>query len=107
MHDAELVEHADGTEIQPDRNGTPEELSHLIRRSRGRQIPVEMRVAEQRVTYGPANAPRLEPGGFEPFRDSPNGPWGVYHWQLPPGRCGADPVVSFVLIPEPRFRSVL
>jgi len=80
MHDAAVVQYADGPEVQSHRDGTPEELSHLIRRSSGRQIPVEMRVPEQCVTYGPANAPRLETGGFEPFGDCPNGAGSVYHW---------------------------
>src|SRR5262249_32876870 len=93
-----VVQHAYRTEVQADGNRSAEELSYLLRRGRGREIPIEMWVAEQRVSHGSANAPGLEPGCFEPFCKGPNGDRRIYHCPMPPRRCRADSPVSFVSV---------
>jgi hypothetical protein len=97
MHNATVVQHADRSEVDADRNRTPEQLSHLIRRGRGREVPIQVRVAEERVPNGAPDAPGLEPGCFEPFRDKPNGLRRIYHCRKPRRRSGVDLPVSFVV----------
>src|SRR4051812_48350264 len=71
MHHPTIVEHANGAELDPhrDRTTVTEELTYLLGRGRCREIPVEMRVPQQRVTNGPAHTPGLEALGLEPAGD--------------------------------------
>ena len=73
------IEHADGAEFDPDRDRppVPEHLSDLRRGRRRRQIPVEVRVAEQGVPDRSAHAPRLESGALEGVGDLENGGRGL------------------------------
>ena len=96
VHLARAVEHANGPEVDSDGDRPPvaEHLSHLRRRRRRRQIPVEMRVPEQSIPNRSAHAPRLEPGALEGVGDFENRWRGLkLHW---PGqgnrRRGAGPV---------------
>jgi hypothetical protein len=68
---AVVVEHAHRAEFDPHRNGatSAEDRSHLLRGSRRREIPVEGRIAEQRIPDRPADTPRFEAGGLELLRD--------------------------------------
>ena len=75
VHHAGAVEHADRPELDADRNRAPcpNTRRTSIRRGRRREIPIEMRMAEQRVADGSADAPRLESRGFQALRDVENG----------------------------------
>src|SRR6185503_14094135 len=68
VHDTVAVEHANRAEFDADRDrgAGAEYLAHSGGMGRGCQIPIEMALAKERVSDGPANAPGLEPGGFEP-----------------------------------------
>jgi hypothetical protein len=65
---AAAVEHANGAERDALGHGAAEEALDLGRPRRGRQVPVERRVAEHGVADGAAHAPRLEAGALEPVR---------------------------------------
>ena len=54
----------------PDRDRALEELSHFLGLGRGGEIPIEMRMAEQRVTHRTTDAPGLEAGLLEPLGDA-------------------------------------
>ena len=69
MHHVVVVEHTDRAELNPDGNRAPEELAHLRRGRRGGEIPVEVRLAQQRVAYGSADTPGFETGLLERTSD--------------------------------------
>src|SRR5690606_18498079 len=68
VHHSAVVQHPDRPELDPDRDRSPEETPDLLRCCRRGQIPVQMWVAEERVSDGTANAPGLEAGVLEPLR---------------------------------------
>jgi hypothetical protein len=77
VHHVVMIEDTDGPELDPDRNGALEQLPNLRRLRGRRQIPVEVRMAEQRVANRAADAPGLEARVFQPLRDSASGLWWI------------------------------
>src|SRR5205823_10701780 len=70
VHDVVLIQHTDRSELDADRHRSFEKLADLVRRGAGRQIPVEMWMAEQGVAHGSANAPGFESCVLEALRDA-------------------------------------
>ena len=85
VHRAFAIEHANRSELDADRNrpARTKYLAHFVRGRRRRQIPVEVRFAEQRVAHGAAHAPRLESRRLEAVRDVKDG-----GRRMKTGHCG-------------------
>src|SRR5881394_123459 len=62
VHDASAIEDPDGAEVDAHRYRplSTEDLLDLLGPGIGGEIPVQVRMAEQRVAHGAAHAPRLE-----------------------------------------------
>ena len=73
VHDAGAIEHTHGAELDAMRHGAIEQRPHLRRRGGGGEVPVGVRLAEERVAHGAAHAPRLEAGLGQPGRDLQHG----------------------------------
>ena len=69
VHDAFIVEYTDGPECNANGNSPRKKISYLLRARCSRQIPVEMRMPEQRITNSSPYAPRLEASFLERARD--------------------------------------
>ncbi len=77
MHDVLLVENADGAELDAYWYRALEQLLHLLRSSAGGDIPIEVRMPEQCIAHGAADAPGFEARFFEAADDPANSFWRV------------------------------
>ena len=75
MHDAVPVEHADGSELDPDGDGPRKEAADLLRGRGGCQIPIEVGMAEERIPDGAPDAPGLEALVFQALGNVEDGAW--------------------------------
>ena len=60
VHPVLPVQHADRAKLNADGHGSAEEATHLRRRGRGRQIPIEVSRPQQGIAHSSANAPGVE-----------------------------------------------
>src|SRR5213076_172986 len=79
------VQHGDRAVLDAHRDGALEELAHLLRRRRGREIEVVVLEPEQVVPDGAADAPGLEAGVLERLGDLQHLGWdGEAVWEFYP-----------------------
>ena len=64
-----VIEHTERTVLDPYGDGAPEQTPHFRRACGGREIPVQVRHAQQGVPHRPADAPGLETGILQSLGD--------------------------------------
>jgi hypothetical protein len=65
VHPAVTIEDADRAELDADRHRPPKYLAHFVRLRAGREIPIQMSVAEQRVAHSTPHTPGFVPGSLQ------------------------------------------